>query len=139
MQYLTWRELFELREKLEMTDEHLSEPALFTIQDGYGSQVAYPVHYWTESVHASDGTATLCLSGEDLEMLFPGELGRDEEERSENGEEDYTRKKLRKLPPGSLRLGFSDMDEDFEEAVTWLAQPNPHTPPPVPGPAPLFD
>lgn len=152
MRYLTWRQFFDLREKLELTDEQLDEPALFTLQDGHGDQLAYPIGYWTESIHPSDGTSTLCLDGEDLEMLLPGEFERDEEEKQPSEEagaepwlqdepEEDSRQFLRKLPLGGLRVGFSDMDEDFEEATKWLAQPNPHTPaaaPPQPGPAPLF-
>lgn len=158
MQYLTWRKLFELREKLNLTDEQLEEPVLFTIQDAYGDETAYPVQLLAESIHPSDGTRTLYLApdGEELELGFPEPdedakeqlelalppLDEDDKEQldGEDGEDDdeENRRPLRKLPLGGLRLGFSEMDEDFEEATQWLSQPNPHTPPPAPGPAPLF-
>lgn len=143
MRYLTWRQLFELREKLNLTEEQLSEPALFTVQDGHGSQTAWPVGYWTESIHPSDGTSTLCLAYDELEILLPGEFEENEADYAAQralGEDCHRR--LRQLPLGGLRLGFCEMDEDFEEATEWLAQPNPDTvppPPPVPGPAPLFE
>lgn len=137
MNYLTWRQLFELREKLHMTDEQLAEPAIFTVQDGYGDQLAYPITHWTESIHPTDGTSTLYLNAGVIEMDMAAA-----DYEHEDGDEQERPCLLRKLPLGMLRLGFSELDEDLDEAIEFLAHPNPFTPPaaPVsPGPAPLFD
>lgn len=130
--YLTYR---QLRDKLnEVTeDQILDEPVLFTTLDGYGNISAYPVELLTESRHPEDTTFALCVTDEeslDMELVY---------NLAPEDYDDQGLRLLRQLPPGGLKLHFDETNEYMDECIEWLAQPNPHTPPAAPGPAPLFD
>jgi hypothetical protein len=131
MEYLTWR---QLRDRLNetTTDLLLDEPALFTLLDTYGNETAYPVQLLQDTWHPADTPSTLHYNEADAEYsrFVPDEYNRDGETP------------LRVLPHGALLLHYSDMDEDGDEQLAYLATPNPHTPPTAPatpGPAPLFE
>lgn len=125
MNYLTWRQLRARLEK-EVDDRVLDEPVLFGLMDAYGTMCAYPVEVLTEFPQPNSQRILVAEEdSEDYELVHDMECD--------------DRPQLRQLPPNGLLLHFSDMEEDAEERTKWLAHPNPHTPPPMPSAAPLFD
>lgn len=126
-EYLTWR---QLRTKLNQVsdDRALDEPALFAHLDAYGDETLAPVKLIFDTWHPTDEPNSLRYNKEADEYL-----------RREFPAEDEDTRVLRQFPPNALLLYFSEMDEDHDERNAWLAKPNPHSLPKVPGPAPLFD
>lgn len=124
MEYLTWRQLRERTRNL--SDLLLDEPVLFAHLDAYGSETLLPVQLIRDTWNPVDTPNTLRYDEEN-------------EEYSRSADASDESLVLRQFPFMAPLLSFSEMDEDHEERNAWLATPNPHTLPAVPGPAPLFE